>query len=219
MVVPFALPAEPPGRPGSLGDLRFRALLKEDEWRSLPEPVRRRFSKRVADGESVVYCGTVEAFEISRIGRWVARLGRLIGGPLPLAGDVGVATIVTVTEDLRCGGQIWTRQFCSRTGFPQVIQSSKRFAGPTGLEEHVGAGVGMALAVIVRDGALVFRSAGYFIHALGRRLRLPDWLTPGDLTVTHAECGESRFCFTLEIIHPRLGLLISQRAIYEETRS
>ena len=78
---------------------------------------------------------------------------------------------MTVTEDAASGGQIWTGICARRSGFPQVIHSAKRFAGPTGLEEYVGCGVGMALTHRGRAQALIFRSAGYFLQ-LGR-LRLP----------------------------------------------
>ena len=65
---------------------------------------------------------------------------------------------MTVTEDSRRAASIWTRLYARRNGFPQVVHSSKRFAGPTGLEEYVGYGVGMALTVYVENGALIFRS-------------------------------------------------------------
>jgi hypothetical protein len=51
------------------------------------------------------------------------------------------------------------------------------------------------------------------------RLPLPPWLTPGDLTVTHSDLGGGAFRFTLEIVHPRLGKLIRQSAIFREAAS
>jgi hypothetical protein len=114
------------------------------------------------------------------------------------------------------GGQIWTRLYARRAGFPQIIHSAKRFAGPTGLEEHVGFGVGMALTVHVVDAALVFCSSGYFIQLLGRRLPLPRWLAPGALTVTHGELPDGWFSFTLDLVHPRFGALIRQAAVFRE---
>ena len=98
------------------------------------------------------------------------------------------------------------------------MHSSKRFAGPTGLEEYVGYGVGMALTIHVEGGALIFRAAHYFLQ-LGRwRLRLPSWASPGALAVTHAELGDGRFLFRLDITHPRLGRLICQTAAFEEAQ-
>jgi hypothetical protein len=126
---------------------------------------------------------------------------------------------VTVTEEMATGGQIWTRLYARRRSFPQVIHSSKRFAGRTGLEEYVGCGVGMALAIEVEAGALVFRSDGYFLEILGHRFFLPAWAAPGALSVTHAEIGDGRFLFTLEIVHARLGLLIRQSAAFRECQS
>lgn len=213
--------ARPGARPDSsrnepLGDLRFRALLSDADWMALPLPVRRRFSKRLCDGNTAVYVGEVLETSMSRAGWALAQAARLIGGPLPTGREAHVPSVVTVTEDMGAGGQIWTRLYARRRGFPQVIHSSKRFSGPTGLEEHVGCGIGMALDVSVEQGVLVFRSHSYFVQVAGRRIAIPSWATPGALTVTHAEVGGGRFIFTLEIVHPWLGVLLRQCVSFQE---
>ncbi len=201
---------------GHVGDLRFRGLLPVAAWNALPHAVRRRFSERLAGGDSVVYAGEVIAMTRNWAGWVFAQAARLIGSPLPLYRDCGVPAVVTVTEDARSGGQIWTRMYARRSGFPQVVHSAKRFSGATGLEEYVGRGVGMALTVHVEDGALLFKSAGYFVQVGGRRVRLPRWLTPGALTVTHRDYGAGRFLFALDVVHPRFGPCIHQAALFKE---
>jgi hypothetical protein len=199
-----------------IGDVRFRALMTEEQWASLPFPIRRRFSKRLAGGETLVYVGEIVESWMSRAGWWLVQIARLFGGPLPLTRAAHVPSVVTVTEDIATRGQIWTRLYSRRNGFPQVIHSSKRFAGPTGLEEYVGRGVGMSLRVYAREGALVFRSENYFVAAGGRRFFLPRWLCPGTLYVTHAEVADGKFSFTLQIFHPRCGLILRQMGIFRE---
>jgi Domain of unknown function (DUF4166) len=121
-----------------IGDLRFRTLLSDHDWASLPPPVRRRFSKRLAGGRTAVYVGEVVETRMSKVGYALAQVARLIGGPFPVSTDSDVPSVVSVTEDMATGGQIWTRLYARRAGFPQVIHSSKRFCGPTGLEERRG---------------------------------------------------------------------------------
>ena len=200
----------------ALCDLRFRALLPDDDWKCLPPATRQRFSKRLADGYTAIYVGEVIEIGFSRVGWWLAQIARLIGGPLPIGTDTHVPSIVTVTEDAATSGQIWTRIYARRNGFPQVIHSSKRFAGPTGLEEYLGFGVGMALRIVVDGEALLFRSAGYFLQAGRVKFWLPAFLAPGALTVTHTDLGGGKFQFTLEIVHPRLGILVRQSAAFRE---
>lgn len=207
----------PPASDDSLGDLRFRALLSDEAWYSLPPQVRRRFSKRLAGGRTVVYTGEVLAIRMNRAGWCLAQLVRLIGGPLPIACEANMPSVVTVTEDMATGGQIWTRLYARRHGFPQVIHSSKRFAGPTGIEEYLGRGFGMALCISAHNGMLVFRSDHYFLQIFGRRLRLPRWLSPGEMTVTHAERSDGRFEFALEVKHARFGVMIRQSAAFRES--
>lgn len=208
--------APEPGAP-ALADLRFSALLGAEAWSRLPAPVRRRFSKRVCDGASVAYVGRVVAVSASRLGRALAWAARLVGGPLPVVREPGPA-VVCVTEDRTCGGQVWTRTYARPRGFPQVIHSSKRFAGPTGLEEHLGCGLSMALRVAEADGVLEFRSASYALTLMGRRCTLPRWMEPGRLRVSHAELGDGRFSFTLELTHPAFGRLMHQHAVFQEER-
>jgi hypothetical protein len=200
---------------GDLADLRFRALVPAPDWAALPHAVRRRFSKRVGPGATVVYVGEVRAVHGNLAGRLLAHVCRLIGGPLPLVFRPGVA-VVTVTEDAVGQGQVWTRAYVRDRGFPQVVHSAKRFAGPTGLEEHIGAGVGMALTVAAQADGLVFRSAFYFATVLGLRLRLPRWAQPGALTVVHRDLGQGRFAFILTLDHPLLGRLLHQEAVFRD---
>jgi hypothetical protein len=213
------LPAPKPSSDILLDDHRFHALLSDADWGRLPLAIWRRFSKRHADGKTIVYVGEVDGSEYSRIGWWLAQCARLVGGPLPTGTETGVPMIVTVTEDAASGGQIWTRICARSSGFPQVIHSSKRFAGPTGLEEYVGYGISMALRISVEREALVFRSVHYSLQAGPLRIVMPRWLTPGELTVTHSDLGGGAFRFTLEIVHPRLGKLIRQSAIFREAAS
>ncbi len=208
--------ASPPTPSETLGDLRFRHLLGRTAWNRLPAAIRRRFSKRLEGGRTVVYVGRTTAMHMNIAGFILAQLARIIGGPLPVSRDTDVPSVVTVTEDMATGGQIWTRLYAHRNGFPQVIHSSKRFAGPTGLEEHVGCGVGMTLTLSIGPAALLFNSDRYFLQVGALRLNIPRWLSPGQLTIGHHEINPHRFAFTLDLEHPLLGRLIHQRAEFEE---
>jgi hypothetical protein len=203
----------------TLGDLRFRALISDNDWAALPMSIRRRFSRRLVDGNTAVYVGEILETRTNAAGWLLAHAAQMIGSPFPVSYDAHVPSVVSVTEDMANGSQIWTRVYARRRRFPQIVHSSKRFAGPTGLEEHVGHGVGMTLTVEVKDDALVFRSRDYFVELFGLRIRLPAWLTPGALSVTHAECADGRFSFTLDVVHPRFGLMIRQMGLFREARA
>ena len=116
---------------------------------------------------TTVYAGEVLETRMNFPGWCLAQALRLIGAPLPVHRGSHLPSVVTVTEDRATRGQIWTRIYARRNGFPQVVHSSKRFAGPTGLEEYVGFGVGMTLSVHAREGALIFRSQDYFLQISG----------------------------------------------------
>ncbi len=204
-------------RPGAI-DLRFRALLGAAAWGELPRAVQDRFSKRLNDGVAVTYAGIVTECRMSRIGWLLAQLCRAIGAPLPLSRDIGVPAVVTVTEDGGSGGQVWSRMYARHRGFPQVIHSAKRFAGPTGLEEYLGGGFGIALSVSAGAAGIRFADDHYFWMLGTWRVRLPRWLEPGRLTIDHLDRGDGAFAFVLALDHPLLGSLMHQTGLFREQR-
>lgn len=212
-----AFPAARARPSAELGDLRFRTLLGEAAWAALPEATRARFGKRIADCRAALYAGETVECRMNLAGRILAQAARLIGGPLPLSRDTDLPAMVAVTEDMAGGGQIWTRIYGRRRGFPQVINSCKRFAGPTGLEEHIGRGFGIALRVEVENGALDFIGDHYFFAAWGIRVRIPRWLAPGRLVVSHIDCNHGLFAFVLVLTHGWLGEMIRQTVLFRDS--
>jgi hypothetical protein len=213
-----ATQAKTPCETSPLQDLRLAGVTGE-LWGDLPLSVRNRFLKYVGDTDSVTYSGHVEATRRNLAGTLLAQLLRCIGAPLPLEARPGNhPAIVTITRHGATGGQVWTRAYSRTDGLPQVIHSVKTFAGPTGLEERIGAGFAMCLELTVERDALLFQSAGYRWRGLGLDLPLPAWLEPGHLTVGHHPDGDHAFRFTLDLVHPWFGELLHQTLYFHDMK-
>lgn len=197
-------------------DDRFRRLVAARDWDALPADVRRRFSRHLVGAEVATYGGEIVWTRLSRAGWMLAQICRLIGAPLPTDSSGPAPAAVAVSEDRASGGQCWTRLYGRARGHPQVIHSAKSFAGPTGLEEHIGGGFGMALTVKAEADALIFVSDHYFWQAAGLRFRLPRWLSPGTTIVTHQHLGSGRFAFDLKVTHMLIGEIVSQHALFRD---
>ena len=193
-----------------LGDIRFRALMR-DGGMGVAAARRSggRFSKRLAGGRTIgLRRRDPRERWMSRAGWWLAQATRLIGGPLPTGRDAHVPIVVTVTEDMpqrrpdldpalraqqRLPAGHPLRQALRRPDRPRRICRPRRRHGA----EHLRSST----------SALVFRSAGYSLRDRPLRFTLPAGSRPGALTVSMPSSADGKFSFTLEVIHPRLGLL------------
>ena len=213
---PVAVTLHPDGK-----DHRFQRLLSAAAWAELPSRVQQRFVKRLAPGTSIVFRGQIIAMQMSPLGWVLAQAARLVGAPLPVDPyGAKKAAIVSVSDDELTGGQIWTRIYCKKNGFPQAVNSVKCFDGPTGLEEHVGAGIGMALTLRVEAGSLLFETDHYFLKTPFGRVKLPAFLCPGRMVVGHHDLAAAgapgRFSFTLDLVHPVFGTLVHQNVLFTD---
>jgi hypothetical protein len=77
----------------------------------------------------------------------------------------------------------------------------------------------MALRIGVEDGVLLFTSDHYFLRLGQYRCKLPPWLSPGHLTVSHHAVSETQFEFGLDVVHRWFGKLLHQRALFEDQKT
>ncbi|MCK5749611.1 MAG: DUF4166 domain-containing protein [Oricola sp.] len=209
--------AAPPRLARLLPDDRFQSLVQEEDWAALPERVRQRFSLKARRGDSIVYRGVTTELKQNLAGLVLTQAARIIGAPLPLdKRSEARPAIVAITDDPDRDGQVWTRLYARGAGFPQSVNSAKRFSGPTGLEEHVGGGVSMSLILSVEGGALFFSSVDYFLTVFGVRIKFPEAFAPGRMVIGHHDLGAGRFAFTLTLTHALFGLMISQTTIFHD---
>ena len=68
-------------RPAIAPDPRFGCLLSAADWAALPQAVRTRFGRKARGTATISYIGTVDACTMSRTGRFLAQLARLIPAP------------------------------------------------------------------------------------------------------------------------------------------
>jgi hypothetical protein len=155
----------------------------------------------------------------SACGRWIARLCRLVGSPLPPSCATPVVATVEVAHDAATGGHRWTRSYAlpKRTFTVESVKT----VGPSGrVVERLAAGLRMELDIYARDGELHFVSTGYFFELPLRpgrdtwRLGLPSWWPPGCTHVVHRDLGDGRFRFTMTIRHAWLGELFHHDGVF-----
>ncbi len=189
----------------------------EDAWRRLDPAIRPRFEKLAAHGATVTYGGVMHVVECSLFGKLLAYLSRLIGTPLAPYRGRNVETEVAVYADRNSSGTVWERRYGFDGRAPVSVRSTKVLDKHNQLLECVGAGFGMELRVFERDGALHFVSERYFWDRLGRRIYLPDLLTPGRAHVTHTDLGGGNFRFRITMTHRLLGETFFQEGDFRET--
>ncbi len=211
--------------PQRAANVGFEGLVGE-AWTRLPIAIRARFQGHIQAGNPRHYVGQIMTTKLTIWGQLLAYLLLPFGAPLPLRqSQGGEAAHVTVSADpthTSPHAQIWTRNYGTTKGLPQIIHTTKCFEGPTGLEERLGKGlgrfIGMSLRLEVGVNALHFISTRFFCLMFGHKVWLPKWMEPGQMIVTHEAVTEDQFIFRLNLTHPCFGLLVEQACQFEDTK-
>ncbi len=194
----------------------FRQLLGEQTWLELPGPIQRRFAK-LDPGTQVTCKGKAVNTRITAIGQLVRAAAALLRTPLPVAERTNDRAHVD-TRNLpplapMMLRQAWRREFPDARRSARLIESQKRFTGPTGLEEKVLGGLGMTINLTATDDCMEFRSQRIYCQWRRWRLYLPF---PVNIIARHRHLDERHFHFELEVRLPVLGQVIWQRVRFEE---
>lgn len=194
----------------------FRGLLGDDAWDRLCAAVQFRFGPE-SHRNPRVYPGRMEV-RATWLGRAFAQMCRLFGTPIaPWQGaGVPVSVLVWTSAD---GALVWDRTYEFEGRRPITVSSEKATARDGGLLEVAQGGLGMRLKASVEEGALVFRSLGYFWRLGALSLPIPLLLTPGRALIVHRDEGAGRFTFSMRFVHPLAGETLYQRGLFKDASS
>ncbi len=194
----------------------FAGLLGE-RWLFLPPATRRRFLRKI------------EAGGLCPLSRRSRRMPDQPGGVAAGAGRAVDRRAVAAGHGHRRLGQRKRHRRCRWPGaildaaiwsctevFHRLSTAPSALPEPTGIEEYLGLGVGIALRLEEAGSALLFVSDHYFLKLGGLRVKLPNWAMPGALTVGHMDIGGGRFVFSLDLVHPLLGELVHQLCVFAD---
>ena len=193
----------------------IREVLGEAAWARLSPAIRTRFLDAALDRGPVRHRGVMATVRRSWLGWLMAQACRPFGTPLAAGQGRDVPVTVKVFRDTRRDGVTWQRVYHFPGRRPVTVASTKCRDAEGAFLEVAAGGVGMWLAVTEEAGRLCFRSRRYFLELLGRRLALPDWLTPGETLVQHSDEPAGRFRFTMAIRHRLFGEIFFQDGVFE----
>jgi len=195
------------------GQIDVRATIGPDAFARLPARVRARFSHHAPAHAPIVYRGLVEQVESTWLGYIMALATRLVGNPVVTGTGRNVPCTVTLTPDAELGGTIWHRRytFAERTETAATTKRRGRDGSPV---ESFSGYFGMTLDIREVAGELHFITDRYFVEWRSLRVCLPRFLSPGRLTVTHADEEDGWFRFTMTVKHPLFGVLLHQDGLF-----
>ncbi len=192
----------------------YSKLLGKTQWQRLHPAIRKRF-ECTKPTEFVTYTGVMREVFLSSSGYVLAQLCRIIGTPLALYNGKNIQTTVNVYRDKKREGLVWDRHYHYPNKRTNRVKSTKCIEKTTGLIEVVGCGFGMKLDATEDSGALQFESTAYFWQIGRIKIKIPHLLTPGKTVVKQKAINDRKFEFSLQVIHPWLGLVFRQVGIFE----
>lgn len=196
-----------------MGDLMNEARSQHDDpiaWGILGPQLRDRFDGSVRHLE---FRSTQVTTDGTASGCYIIRFMRLLGTRFPAPGDHR-PSIVEV--DLMAPGvRSWGRSYTGVRG-DMRLDTVKTERGNL-IEERSGI-LAIVLAPEIRENSVVLRSSRFEIAIGPVRIPIPQWLSPGRLTVEHRHEEDGRFVFDMRLTNRRLGDIFIHRGLYEDVR-
>ena len=195
-------------------DLIKRAI--GEKWELLSKRMQARFEEESLSDAPKKYKGEMLDIQCSFLGSVLANFMRPIGSPLLPYNEKNVPIDVKVYKNETEGIIFKERIYHFKNRRPFKVLSWMVVNTEGQIQEFIGFGLGMRMALDVRQETLFFKGAGYFLK-LGRfNIPIPLFLSPGEVLVEHSDHGDAAFRVRIEMKHPWFGQMYLQDGIFKE---
>jgi hypothetical protein len=176
-----------------------------DQWERLDGIVKKHYEMAPGRQANVTIHGRLDQVFHSYIAKLFLIPGRIFGALVPYQGKNIPTTVRNWTREGDSKAMFWHRvlQF---PGKPQTeFKSRMEYAGGDEIIEFVKYGLGIRMRMSVKEGALVFTSAGYVWDMGAARVPIPSWVILGDAEIIEKGVSEKGFYIDFNMVHPIFG--------------
>lgn len=192
----------------------LQRALGEAAWASLAPAIRLRFAGCLSAKRGLLFTGTMQWVYCSPLGALLMKLlRRFCILPATCVRDSQFSFHIGMAN-----GQIVKQRNYQMAGQPD-FEFRSRFADSPRLYEEFAGGIGMYLALAVKQRALLFRDQGYFWRFRRWRLHVPGWLAVGHFELLHRNIDQQRYQIVIRVAHPLFGTLFYQRGEFQREES
>jgi len=174
------------------------------EWDKLHPLVRRHYGIPPGTVSHVIMKGEMREVYYSRRAAPLIHIARVFGA---LVAKRATAIPVMVINSSRHGDTAmhWHRTFRYPDGTERTFESRMVYAGGNEIIEYVRFGLGIRMAMSVKDGALLFESRGLHWGRPHAGLPIPDMLLLGRSHIIERAISDEQFEVEFDTRHPLYG--------------
>ncbi|MET0001350.1 MAG: DUF4166 domain-containing protein [Candidatus Thiodiazotropha lotti] len=185
-----------------------------EQWDLLDDIVKSHYEMAPGTTANVTIHGRMDQVFHSNIAKLFLLPGRAFGALVPYRGRNIPTEVRNWTRGDNQRSMFWHRvlQF---PGKPKTeFKSRMEYAGGSEIIEFVKYGLGIRMRMSVKDGALVFISAGYVWDMGGARVPIPTWAILGDAEIIEKGISDDEFYIDFNMVHPLFGRTFGYSGVF-----
>jgi len=195
----------------------FKQILG-DKWNELGKVIQDHYFLKPYSDNYICVTGEMDEIYHSNIAKLLIPFGLIFGAIVPYK-DTNVPIEVHYNSNPDNSKLYWDRIFKFKNRKAFHFKSVMEQQSENEVIEFVRFGIGLKLALTVKNGALIFNDKGYVWRLFGIKIPIPINLLFGNAYIEERPIDDTHFSMKMLIKHPLFGVLFRYSGLFTFTNN
>lgn len=188
-------------------------------WDQLAPLIRQHYDITPGTPSKMVINGIMDEVYHSPIAKLFLLPGRIFGALVPYKGKKIPTEVRNWTSENDNEAMFWHRTLDFPNKPDVIFQSRMEHIQDNEIIEFVRFGMGIRMAMSVKDEALIFKSLGYVWKIAGIQIPIPTWVILGNSEIIEKAISDDTFYIAFNMVHPLFGRTFHYSGTFSITES